>query len=332
MEECLHVRPPGRTLLILCLWLSGVAVAQSSPISSAAARRATINRALEFIYKTASDEAVLARYGHDMLWCFYSISHTARDSQLRESARRMGQELALRWLRTHRHVPADATATDIYHFVEGSYAADRLGLSAPRFKTELRRAAQRFTAKEYLGFDALHEPPPPENPDRYDLWSGALITTFFGDAYGIQLGAHYRDVIKWLPRMRPYDGHDESMDTDIFYAITHVIYTLNGYHERRISASLLPQEISFLRRQLDQAMEDDDPEMVGEALDCLKAAGFKNDPQVAKGTDYLISTQRDDGTWVGDKDDVYTEYHSAWTGIDGLRNYRFHGRIRKLPL
>ena len=78
-------------------------------------------------------------------------------------------------------------------------------------------------------------------------------------------------------------------------------------------------------------MKEDDPEMVGEALDTLKAAGFENDPEVQKGMQYLIKNQRPDGAWAGNQDDVYTEYHSAWTGIDGLRDYRFHGQVTKLP-
>lgn len=53
--------------------------------------------------------------------------------------------------------------------------------------------------------------------------------------------------------------------------------------------------------------------------------------QVEKGIEYLLASQRADGAWAGDKDDVYTAYHSAWTGIDGLRDYRYRGRVKSLP-
>jgi hypothetical protein len=267
-----------------------------------------------------------------MLWCFYTVSHTSRDPQLRGSASRMGRELAQRWRKIHQRVPATASARDIYLLVAGAYAADLLGVRDPRFKDELRRAAPRFTVRDYLGFDAEHEPPRLDDPNRYDVYSGALITTYFGDAYGIRMGAGYHDVLKWLPSLRAYEGHDESTEFDIFYAITHLIYTLNGYHEHRVAPSLLPGEIAFLRRKLKEAMADDEPEMIGEALDCLKAAGFEHDPQVLEGMAYLVSGQREDGTWAGDEDDLYTQYHSAWTSIDALRDYRFHGKITKLPL
>jgi hypothetical protein len=303
---------------------------QAAPLDD---RYAAIDHALKFLNQTASADANLSRYGADLMWCFYSIAHTAADRNLSASAVRMGRELAVRWRQTHQHVPPDASADDIYHMVMGAYSADRLGVPDPRFKADLRKAARKFTAKDYLGFDAAHEPPRHDDPSRYDVWREALIRTYFGDAYGIPMGAHHRDVLRWLPAMRPYQGHDEDMEFDIFYAITHVIYTLNRYNERRISGSLLPDEIAFLRRKLKESMdaENEDPEMVGEALDCLKAAGFAEDALVRQGTQFLISTQRSNGTWAGDDDDLYTAYHSAWTGIDGLRDYHFHGTVKRLP-
>jgi hypothetical protein len=122
------------------------------------------------------------------------------------------------------------------------------------------------------------------------------------------------------------------MEFDIFYAITHLIYTLDRYNERRIAARLLPDEYVFLRRKLKQAIAEDDPEIVGESLDCLKSAGLERDPDVLAGEQYLISAQRPDGSWVEDPDDPYTVFHAAWTGIDGLRDYRFHGKVRRMPV
>lgn len=293
-------------------------------------RRAAIQRGLNFIYSVGSDDQNLEDYGSDLLWCFYSVWHTSSDRELSKAAARMGRELAQRWRRLNSHVPPQTTAGNIYRMVLGAYAADRLGVRDPGLRAELREAVRRFNTKDFLGFDAALGPPA-QNDNRYDVWSGALITSYFGDAYGVRLGASYRDVLKWMPCLRPYDGHNGDVDFDAFYAVTHVIYTLNRYNERKIAPSLLPDEFSYLRHKLRDAMKEDDPEMVGEALDTLRAAGFENDPEVEKGMQYLIEHQRPDGTWAGDRDDVYTEYHSAWTGIDGLRDYRFNGRITKLP-
>jgi len=276
---------PRVRFFLCCLAFIGTAnTSHAAPLDDP---HAAINRALNFLYKTASDDAAFSHFGEDLLWAFYTISHTA---------------------------------------------ADRLGFPDRRYKSELRKASAKFTAQDFLGFDPAHGPPSMEDPGRYDQWYGALIFAFFGDAYGVRLGAHYRDVLQWLPRLRPYEGHDEDMEFDIFYAITHVIYTVDHYHERSVSGSLLPAELAFLRRKLDEAIDDENPEMVSEALDCLKATGFANDPQVQAGIKFLISTQRPDGSWAGDPDDLYTEYHSAWTGIDGLRDYHFHGQVKRLPV
>lgn len=316
----------------MLLWLvTSVATADALPAASPDARHTAIDRALNFLYHAASDDAVFSRQGFDLLWAFYSISHTAGDHKLRKSAAQMGQELALRWRKSHQHVPIKAGPEEIYEMVMGACAADRLGVPDPLFKAELLQAAPRFSARDYLGFDAVREPPNLDS-HRYDVWSGALIRSYVGDACGVTLGAHYRDVVKWLPRLRSYDGHDEDMEFDIFYAITHMIYTLNHYNERRIANTLFPDELAFLRRKLKEAMADEDPEMVGEALDCLKAAGFERDPEVSEGIKYLISSQQANGAWVENEDDHgYTAYHSAWTGLDGLRDYHFRGKVKRLP-
>ena len=323
------IRPLQRASI--CLWCVFALAAGQLSAAPLEQRHAAIDRALTFLYTTASDEKVFEGHGSDLLWCFYSISHTARDRRLREAAGRMGRALAVRWQTAHRHVPANANAAQIDDLIFGAYAAERFGLADPELKNELRAAARRFTAMDFLGFDAPNHGPSLDDPERYDKYSAALIATYFGDAYGVPLGAGYADVLKWLPQLRPYDGHDEDMEFDAFYVVTHVIYTLDGYHERRIAASLLPQEIQFLRQKLEEAIDDADPEQVGEAVDCLKAAGFEKDAQVKKGMEYLLSAQRPDGAWAGDRDDPYTQYHSAWTGIDGLREYRFQGKVKRLP-
>jgi len=321
-----------RVRLILCCLIAALGTANTLCAAPLDERHAAIDHALNFLYKTASDDAAFSRFGEDLLWCFYTISHTSADRDLSESAGTMGREMAVRWRKSHRHVPPDASAGSIFLLVTGSYSADRLGFPDRRYKSELRKAAAKFSAHDFLGFDPTQGPPTLDDPGRYDQWYSALIVTFFGDSYGIRLGAHYRDVLQWLPRLRPYEGHDEDMEFDIFYAITHVIYTVDRYHERSVSSSLLPAELVFLRRKLNEAIHDENPEMVSEALDCLKATGFANDPQVLAGMNFLVASQRPDGSWAGDPDDLYTEYHSAWTGIDGLRDYHFHGQVKRLPV
>jgi hypothetical protein len=231
-------------------------------------------------------------------------------------------------------------------------AASHLGQDDSRIKPELRRAAARFTAVDYLLFDPSKEPPPPDIPEmcphdsvwnargvtvckkcgralkmrsKYDIWLDALINTYMGDRYGIQLGAPYRDVLQWIPSMRPYRDRNETsypVFVDTVYSITHVVYTLNDYGLHLLPADLLFEEYSYLRRNLKAAVALRDPEIMSEFLDSLKSFGLNtSDQAIRSGVTYLLSTQRPDGTWgrSGEKD-AYTLYHSAWTGIDGLKD------------
>ncbi len=320
---------------------------------TAADRDTAIERGLESIYRTASDRHNFADYGYDLLWCFYTISATAKNPKLRRVAREMGHERALAWRRVHATMPRGLSSDEVVDLIFGSDAADRLGVRDPAMKHYLRRMAARYTVVDFLLFDPTREPPPSDIPkdcgkcdrhnarghtmcrycgdplemrDRYDVWTEALITTYTGDNYGVTLGARYSDVIRWIHVMRPYPS-GASLKTAAFFnvasAVTHVVYTLNDYGVHRLSPKWLPQEYQYLKTNLEEMMKRQDPEMVGEFLDTLRAFGMTEaDPLIRKGGKYLLSTQNADGSWGGP--DVYNRYHSTWTALDGLRLYAWH--------
>lgn len=328
-------------LAAACVLLAGAAPAPArSPAAvTDAAVSAAIRHALDFVYRSASVPANFRADGDDYVWCLFTIANTAADPALARAARTMARERARAWRRAHRTVPPAASADEIADTVSGALAADRLGIRDDGFKAQLRAAARRFTAMDYLRFDPLTEPPPSnvpacdgcaESASRYDIFTSALVVTYFGDAYGIRLGASYRDVLRWLPRMRPYPTSNAEFG-DAFFAVSHVVYTLNGYGAKRIAPRLLPAEVALLRRGLAAGIAARDAETVGEGLDTLAAFGVRRDDRlIRRGIAFLIASQRPDGTW-GDSRDSYTRYHSAWTGIDGLRTYRFASELRHLP-
>ena len=325
-------------------------------------RKRAIERGLAFVYRTACDRANFEAYGYDYLCCFHCIASTSKDLNLRRLARKMGQERALRWRREHSQVPATADADAIAYLVFGSYAADKLGIRDPGLKKQLREVAGRFSAEDYLAFNAATEAPPDDVPEececctdnprgrkacrscrkrltmmsRYGVWLDALITSYMGERYGVRLGAGFADVIKWLPMMRPYPKYDDGNNPDFWwaiYAVTHVVYTLNDYSSYSLSPDCLPQEYAFLKRNLQYAIRMEDSETMGEFLDTLKSFGLSEDhPLIVKGVTYLLSQQNPDGSW-GDSgvEDIYERYHPTWTAIDGLREYRRLGQRLSLP-
>jgi hypothetical protein len=324
-------------------------------------RHDAMMRALAYIDRSARVPGNFSEHGSDYVYCFYSIAATARDPELQAAARRSGIKSAARWAQAYETIPENADADEIADLVFGWLAASKLGQNDARIKPELARAASRFGAIDYLLFDPTKEPPPGDIPDmcrhdstrnprgavncrkcgrplkirsKYDIWIDALITTYTGDRYGVRLGASYRDVLRWMPKMRPYlDSNQTShrLFIDTVYSLTHVVYTLNDYGRYLLPRDLLPDEFSYLKRNLSDAIALDDPETMGEFLDSLKSFGLPtSDATIRTGISYLLDHQRADGTWTS-ATDVYTLYHSAWTGIDGLKDCRWRGEGLSFP-
>jgi hypothetical protein len=190
-------------------------------------RAQAVRRGMEFIYRLAINAKNFAQDGDDYLWCFYSIAATTADPALQRQAWHMGRERAKRWRRSHPDVPAGADADDIVALVAGSYSADCLRIHDPVMKDKLRAAARRFRPEDFLQFDPATQPVPTNIPKKceqcdstkpraarecedcatalkmtspYDILSDALITTYFGDRYGVRLGASLAEVTQWISR------------------------------------------------------------------------------------------------------------------------------------
>lgn len=163
---------------------------------------------------------------------------------------------------------------------------------------------------------------------RYEVWLVALIRSYIGESYGVILGARYADVLKWLPLMRPYCGPENDSDFIwAIYAVTHVVYTLNGYGVYNLSPLWLPHEFEFLRKYFHQPIAMDDPETMGEILDSLKSFGLTSRHSlIRKGEEFILSRQNPDGSW-GEvhANDIYERYHPTVAAIDGLRYNSWRG-------
>ena len=191
-------------------------------------RDEAIRRGLEFIYRTACDEEHFEAYGYDFLGCFHCIDSTSKDANLCKLSRQMGKERARHWRRQNIAVPSDVDAMGIVYLILGAVAANHFGIDDNRLTSRIQQAATKFTAQDFFGFDPIVEPPPSDVPyececgaenkrgrktcssckkplemtSRYDLYTDAVIRTYFAERLGVRLGARYRDVIKRLPAMR----------------------------------------------------------------------------------------------------------------------------------
>jgi len=316
-------------------------------------RDRAVQRGLHVIYGIATDPRYFEEWGHDLLWCLYCIWSSAKDPAIRQTVWRMGNERALAWRRLHPVLPRNADVDTIVTYATGSYTSDGFGVRDEGMKEQIRRAAARWSVLDFLNFDPSREPPPSDVPDqcarcgrynsrgtrfcrkcgarlemqsRYDIWLDALLTTYTGDVYGVKMGAHYPDVIRWISVMRPYGRSIRDPEFyNIAYAITHVVYTLDHYSVYRLSPESLPEEFEFLKATMPEILAQRDFETLGEYLDSLRAFGMTTaDPLIQTGMAYVLSTQNQDGSWGNMREgDIYKRYHPTWTGVDGLRQYRW---------
>jgi Prenyltransferase and squalene oxidase repeat len=295
-------------------------------------RKEAVLRGLRFIYQNALEGDNFEDWGGDYLWCFHCIASTSADEELRALAREMGSTLARRWQGEQQTLPELADADEVGYYMSMIDVSSRLGIDNPQLREHVQQGSRRFTARDYLGFNPVQEAPPAGGErSRYDLWCDALVLTYAGDGCGIPMGASYVDVLRWLPEMRPYRGPEGGANLefrDTVYAITHLVYTLNDYSRYRLSPEWLRQEFEFLCENLNVPVAAGDAELLGEFVDCLRAFGLpESDGVVSAGVEYLLASQNADGSW-GDVDepDVHTRYHTAWTAIDGLREYQWSER------
>jgi hypothetical protein len=321
-----------------------------------AERRRAIERGLRFVYQTACDPKNFADYGFDYLSIFSTVFSTSKDHYLRSMALEMGRERARFWRSRNPKLPTKIDADILTQFVFAADATDRIGPPDKVMKSQIRRAAKHFSVQEYFWFDPTIEGPPGDIPEtcdcgidnvrgsticrtcrnplammsRYEVWLVALIRSYLGERYGVILGARYIQVLQWLPSMRPFSTPQTGSQDDFLwatYAVTHIVYTLNGYGVYKLSPSWLPHEFEFLKKYISEIIDMDDAETMGEILDSLKSFGLTSrHPLIRKGEEFVLALQNSDGSW-GDveADDIYERYHPTVAAIDGLRCNAWRG-------
>ena len=330
----------------------------SNSNSSELAKRASLN-GIKFIYRTACNSENFRVYGFDYLWAFYWISATSIKGNFQRTVFDMGHRLVQRWRRLHLTLPLSLDADSVTHLIFASHACYGFGDTHSSLKSEIRKAAKRFGPVDYFWFDPGVESPPLDVPEDcacgatnsrgqinccdcseqltmmspYEVWLVALIRSYLGEKYAVRLGARYLDVIKWLPKMRPYPSVKSSDFIWSIYAVTHIVYTLNNYGSHHLSPGWLPQEFEFLESNLSTVISLEDFETVGEMVDSLKSFGLSDrHPKVQQATEYLLSVQNSDGSW-GDQnaDDVYDWYHPTLTAVNALRQYSWNESRLSFP-
>jgi hypothetical protein len=320
----------------------------TAPVSLPVRLRAA-RRALQLLRRLAHRQSTFAKYHGHFLLAFYFIGTTSRDGALRRMALAAGRERARfwkqHWYRRRRRLDAATIVDEIC----ASYAEEHLGIAHRDIRRDLVAAVARYPARDLLGFDPRSGHIPRDVPEdcrcgafnergrrrcrkcgrrlaprsRYEAWYVALIKIYFCERSGLHLPVAYADVMRLLPKLQPYPRPGSRRYRDAIYAVTHIVYTLNDYNRTRLPAPLVRRERAFLKTSVPWAINRGEADTVAEIVDSLAGCGLADThPLMVKGRAFILERQRADGGW-GDVDDEYGRFHSVWTCIDGLRDYRF---------
>lgn len=302
---------------------------------------------MQFLERAATDPV---RFGTGLLYCTSFMAATAADLGLRTRARKLAAEAFKHWRSSEEAGQGDASS--LVSRIQSYDAASRIGLRFPAVVNRLRSQARAHAPEEHFWFDPRREAPPKDVPEACAcqaqsprgkrkclncgqplermsatrVWFMCLTTCYCASKLGVRLGACYADVLEWLPHMRGgYRGSKHGLMPfyDSVYAATHVIYTLNDYGKYFLRPQWLPHEYEFLAKHLEHALQLNDPDMVGEFLDSLRAFGLgPEEPALRYAMQYLLDTQNRDGSWGAREGAIdYRRFHATWAAMDGLRDF-----------
>jgi hypothetical protein len=229
------------------------------------------------------------------------------------------------------------------------HAATKLGMSTSAMRQDLRSAMRAWTPDELLYYDPRIAPPPDDVPEdcrcgrenpqgqrrcaachrhldacsRYEIWYYALMAAFFCEHQRMPLRVSVVDILRQVVVLRPLPTPDSADFYQGIYAVTHLVYALTHYGRWRLCGDLVPEERRFLRSALDWAISQQQPDTVGEIVDSLVTLGVDDgDPMLGRARAFLLEAQEPDGGWGDENGDDYARFHTVWTGLDGVREYR----------
>jgi hypothetical protein len=259
----------------------------------------------------------------------------------------MGRERAHHWLRRWPSVRSALNADSVLQQVIAIDAARRLGLTPRRVLLEVRGIIARHSNEALLYFDPVRESVPEDVPREcvcglsgprgrrtcarcgrrlrmlspYEIWYYALTSVYFCKRLSITLDVSLADLLSRLPGLRPYPRAGTRDHYQAVYAVTHMVYVLNGYGAIRLPSRRFSRERAFLAASLQPALNRGEPDTVSEIVDSLLGLGVSDaHPLIRKGRTFLLETQQPDGGW-GDEGDDYGRFHTIWAAIDALRDH-----------
>mmetsp|Transcript_31529 Transcript_31529/g.40541 ORF Transcript_31529/g.40541 Transcript_31529/m.40541 type:complete len:984 (-) Transcript_31529:506-3457(-) len=233
------------------------------------------------------------------------------------------------------------------------------------FRDELHKALKRFDVTDIMGFNPADGKIPYTPTEHcghcgktnvrgtnqcvdcdaylkskidYGSLTDAVVWSYLFYEIGLSFDCHsgnisFTEVSQLLPQARCYKSVDE-MGHDFFklqcYFLTHFIYVCSNWGQHALRRELFAEEFEFILGNIKQVIRLDDPELVGEFVQCLRILQVTEErdpdiwPLVQQCMAYLIETERKKGSkglFVSTTCPLYSRYHASYCGAVGLIDY-----------
>ena len=174
----------------------------------------------------------------------------------------------------------------------------------------------------------------------YGGLTDALVWAYVFRDVGIDIQCNNRgttlsEIVSVLPLARCYQRIDE-LGHNFYklqcYFLTHLVYVFSDWGQHALRRQFFAEEYEFVIHNMKIAISLNDPEIVGEFIQCLKIMQVtkESDPDVwgliEIGYKYLIAKEQEKGgkgTFVHDRESIYDRYHSSYCASIGLLDYSF---------
>lgn len=317
----------ARTVLVLILMVQlGVDTVSASHPNRVDPRRSAVWAAYTWMVRQSGRQEVVAEYGTDFMEFYYELSTSARDPRLREAARLQGRTATLRYLRIMGPASNPTEALDL---ISAASLSEEFGIRSPLLA---RLAHQAGTGFDFEDLYSVHPGVTIEDPD---VICDAIICLHFARRADLTDG----EALQWaisLARTHVY-GDPRQMEPDDVIdqdnLVTHVVYVLSDYGRLSLAGCALTREREYMIAQLPRVVRQGDVELTSEFVDSLRILGVGDEHRaVSAARSWLLTVQNPDGSF-GDPgaEDFYDRYHSTWTALNALRDFRFQGRGPRWP-
>ena len=221
----------------------------------------------------------------EQLDAYYRLWKVAGDSQKTELLEPIRQVVEVTYEDRYHDmgsINSEWFKQDATSYLRAAVLMDRLGLDTRRYRDEIRRVLPR-----------LNEQMPQRGPHQQRTFH--WYYQYFGLAEPFPLeGALGKGVI--ASRTDP-----RAFSTGVVYELTHEIYAVYEFGDRLDVDPFGNEDKQYLRKTLNvlavQYTRQQDPDVLGEIIECMHYLRFSDEPAYSNGVIYLLRSQNADGSW-----------------------------------